>query len=359
MKSYQKVLTAIKQLQEGKVVILVDDEERENEGDLCFAAEYCTPDKINFMAKEGRGLICLTLSESKIKKLNLPMMTAENSSSFRTNFTVSIEAKEGTTTGISAADRSHTVLTAVAPDAVAEDLVTPGHIFPLKAQSGGVLTRTGQTEGSVDLMKLAGLDPSGVICEIMNDDGTMSRMPQLKKFGEKFDMPIVSIADLISYRLSNECLVEEIDCQNITTDYGDFKAYSFRSKVDDLIHYALVKGTVNKEEAIPVRVYQGELFKELLGINHRKGKNLKQVLSLIEKRENGILVYLNHKEESFPELKDDLSILPKEKIRRNIGLGAQILRAIGVGKMDIISSQKSRVAGLEGYGLEICQYITL
>ncbi len=359
MDPHPKVLRAIKQLQKGKMVILVDDEERENEGDLCFAAEFTTPEMINFMTKEGRGLICLSLTESWIKKLQLPMMTSENHSSFRTNFTVSIEAREGITTGISAADRSHTIQTAIKQAVQPEDLVTPGHIFPLKAQKGGVLTRTGQTEGSIDLMKLANLHPSGVICEIMNDDGTMARMTQLKKFSEKFDLPIVSIADLISYRLQNESLITQQSVETVDTDYGSFQLYRFKDKLDHLEHYALVKGKIDQDQPVAVRVYQGELLGELLGVNQKKGHNLKQVLSFIQKEKSGIFVYMNHKENQSPELKEDRSILQKEKMKRNIGLGAQILRTLGVGKMDLISNSKSKVAALEGFGLEICRYITL
>ncbi|MGE5299869.1 MAG: 3,4-dihydroxy-2-butanone-4-phosphate synthase, partial [Acidobacteriota bacterium] len=246
---------AIEDLAKGKMVILVDDEDRENEGDLCMAAEKVTPEAINFMAKYGRGLICLSLSPERINELKLPMMTDDNTSSFGTAFTVSIEAKKGVTTGISAADRATTILTAINPAMKAEDLARPGHVFPLRARPGGVLQRAGQTEGSVDLARLAGLYPAGVICEIMSDDGTMARMPELLEFSKKHDLKIVTIKDLIGHRIRTERFVHRVSTTKLPTEFGEFTVIAYSNEVDSNVHLALVKGEIKPEDDVLVRVH--------------------------------------------------------------------------------------------------------
>src|SRR5512140_3141118 len=260
-----KIEDAIEDIRRGKMVILVDDEDRENEGDLTMAAEMVTPEAINFMAKYGRGLICLTLTGERCEQLRLPLMVASNTSSFGTAFTVSIEAKKGVTTGISAADRAHTILTAVADGCKAEDLARPGHVFPLRAKNGGVLVRAGQTEGSVDLARLAGLKPAGVICEIMNDDGTMSRMPELKKFAKEHGIRVCTIADLVAYRLKHESLVHRAAEVALPSKYGTFTAVAFLNDIDILEHLALVKGEVNGTDPVLVRVHSECLTGDVFG----------------------------------------------------------------------------------------------
>ncbi len=263
----QRVEKALDAMREGRMVILTDDEDRENEGDLCMAAEKVTPAAINFMAKHGRGLICLSLTEEKVRQLRLPLMVDEgaNTSSFGTAFTVSIEAKEGVTTGISARDRAHTILTAVRDGARPEDLARPGHVFPLRARKGGVLVRAGQTEGSVDLARLAGLKPAGVICEVMNDDGTMSRMPELEKLSRAHDLPIVSVADLIAYRMMKDTLVRRAAEAPLPTEYGEFRAVAYENDVDAHQHVALVKGRWREDEAVLVRVHSKCLTGDVFG----------------------------------------------------------------------------------------------
>ena len=261
-----RIEEALEHIRQGRMVILVDDEDRENEGDLCLAAEKVTPEAINFMAREGRGLICLSLTEERADELDLPLMVRENSSSFGTAFTVSIEARRGVTTGISAADRAHTIQVAIADETTARDLARPGHVFPLRARNGGVLVRAGQTEGSVDLARLAGLKPAGVICEIMNDDGTMSRMPQLRQFAEKHGLLIVTIADLVAYRMRKELLVRRAAETVLPTPFGgDFKAIAYENDVDSAQHLALVKGEIDPERPVLVRVHSECLTGDVFG----------------------------------------------------------------------------------------------
>jgi 3,4-dihydroxy 2-butanone 4-phosphate synthase/GTP cyclohydrolase II len=286
---------ALADIRKGKMVILVDDEDRENEGDLCLAAEKVTPQAINFMAKYGRGLICLSLTEEKVRELNLPLMVADNTSPFKTAFTVSIEAKKGITTGISAADRATTILTAIADGAKPEDLVRPGHVFPLQAKKGGVLVRTGQTEGSVDLARLAGLKPYGVICEIMNDDGTMARMPDLEVFAKKHNLKIVTIADLIKYRLKNECLVRRAAVTTLPTIYGGkFTAIAYENEVDSLQHLALIKGKIAGEEPVLVRVHSECLTGDVFGSQRCDcGEQLHTAMRMVAKEGKGVIVYMH------------------------------------------------------------------
>ncbi len=364
---FGRILKAIEIIKSGGMVILVDDENRENEGDLFFAAQFTTPEKINFMAKHARGLICLTLTSEWTEKLRLPMMVEDNKSKFKTGFTVSIEAREGVTTGISAYDRAKTILTAIDDNVKPEDIVKPGHIFPLKAKKGGVLSRTGQTEGSVDLAKLANLKPAGVICEIMNEDGTMSRMKELEEFSKNFDIPIVTIEDIISYRLQNERLVEKIKEFELTTIYGKFNAVLFKNKLDNQTHLALIKGNIISDKTILVRVHNECQFTDIFGIDVGVSSfPLKEYMEKIEKEGEGIILYLRNSEYSdyFDYLEGtsrekDKAILPREEAIRDFGIGAQILRDLGALNLKILTSYSKKFIGLEGYGLKIIEYVNL
>ncbi len=368
---HERVLKAIDRIKKGEMVILVDDEDRENEGDLYYAAEFSTPEKVNFMAKYARGLICLTLTPELTDKLDLPMMVTDNKSRYKTGFTISIEAREGVTTGISAADRSHTILTAIADDVKPYDIVKPGHIFPLRAKKGGVLVRTGQTEGSVDLSKLSGLKGAGVICEIMNDDGTMARMPELEQFSKEFDIPIVSTEDIISFRLEHETLIEKTLETKLKTIYGEFDAKVFKSTIEDKEHLALTLGDINTEEPILVRVHQECLMGDIFGIKSKRCSSpLKKSMKLINEAGRGVILYLRSSMEGdylseslrniSGEKKDlDLSILPKEEELRDFGIGAQILRDLGVKDVRLITNNSKKIIGLEGYGLKIVEQVSI
>jgi len=376
MPAISKIEDALEDLRQGKMIILVDEADRENEGDLVIAAEKATPDMINFMAMHGRGLICLTLTEEKADQLDLPLMVSDNTSNFKTAFTVSIEAKRGVTTGISAADRSTTILAAIADNSSADDISRPGHIFPLRAKPGGVLIRAGQTEGSVDLARLAGLKPAGVICEIMNDDGTMSRMPDLEKFAEKHDMKIVTTADLIKYRMVKESLVSRAAETMIPTFYGgDFKAIAYDNQVDSHEHLALVKGEIDPEEAILVRVHSECLTGDVFGSQRCDcGPQLHTAMKTIEKEGKGVIVYMHQEGRGIglanklkayalqDEGKDTVEaneILGFKSDLRDYGLGAQILVDLGVKKMKLMTNNPKKIVGLEGYGLEIVERVPI
>ena len=376
MPAISKIEDALEDLRQGKMIILVDEADRENEGDLVIAAEKATPDMINFMAMHGRGLICLTLTEEKADQLDLPLMVSDNTSNFKTAFTVSIEAKRGVTTGISAADRSTTILAAIADNSSADDISRPGHIFPLRAKPGGVLIRAGQTEGSVDLARLAGLKPAGVICEIMNDDGTMSRMPDLEKFAEKYDMKIVTTADLIKYRMVKESLVSRAAETMIPTFYGgDFKAIAYDNQVDSHEHLALVKGEIDPEEAILVRVHSECLTGDVFGSQRCDcGPQLHTAMKTIEKEGKGVIVYMHQEGRGIglanklkayalqDEGKDTVEaneILGFKSDLRDYGLGAQILVDLGVKKMKLMTNNPKKIVGLEGYGLEIVERVPI
>jgi 3,4-dihydroxy 2-butanone 4-phosphate synthase/GTP cyclohydrolase II len=362
----ERVQRALDDIANGKMVILVDDEDRENEGDLVMAAELVTPDAINFMATHGRGLICLPLTPEKCDALDLPLMVRKNQSGFGTAFTVSIEAAEGVTTGISAADRAHTVRTAVKPGAKASDLSRPGHIFPLRAKAGGVLVRTGQTEGAVDLARLAGLLPAGVICEIMNADGTMARRPQLEVFAEEHGLLILSVADLIRYRLLRESLVTRgAEAEIMVSDIGRFKAISYTTGVDELEHLALVKGNPLADEVVLARVHQEDVLGDVFRAGPDSRWRLEYALRQIEAAGSGVVVYL---QKPAPRLASSLQRLsgapvPKPKVDRGaiglppdlreFGIGAQILLDQGVRQIKLITSSPSRIKGLEGYGLSV------
>ena len=370
---------ALAEIRAGRMVILVDDEDRENEGDLCMAAEMVTPEAVNFMATHGRGLICLPLEQEQLRKLRLEMMVpdAENSSGFGTAFTVSIEAREGVTTGISAADRAHTILTAINPDARPQDVVRPGHIFPLRARRGGVLRRAGQTEGSVDLARMAGLHPSGVICEIMNDDGSMARMPDLAKYARTHGLKVVTIAELIHYRLQHEKLVRPASEATLPSRFGgDFRAIVYENEIDHVDHVALVKGEIDPDEDILVRVHSECLTGDAFGsLRCDCGEQLAGALELIEEAGRGVLLYMRQegrgiglknkiKAYSLQDNEGLDTVQANERLgfpadMRDYGVGSQILVDLGVRRMKIITNNPGKRAGIEGYGLEIVDRVPL
>jgi 3,4-dihydroxy 2-butanone 4-phosphate synthase/GTP cyclohydrolase II len=358
----------IADMRAGKMVILMDDEDRENEGDLIMAASLVRATDINFMARYGRGLICLTLSRERCKKLRLPLMVSDNSAAYSTNFTVTIEAAHGVTTGISAADRAVTIQTAVAADAKPEDLVQPGHVFPIMAQPGGVLTRAGHTEAGCDLARLAGLEPASVIVEILNEDGTMARRPDLEKFAAEFGLKIGTIADLIRYRLENERSVERVAECSLTNDIGEFNLITYRDRLDNQVHFALTKGQIQREQPALVRVHMPHYLADVLGMQRDdSGWALEKAMRYIHQAGEGVIILLGQREEpqelllkvAHYEAEDQGEPLPKRESNpdlRTYGVGAQILLDLGVRKMRVLSSPK-RMHGLSGFGLEVVEYV--
>ncbi len=345
----------IDEAKKGKMFILVDDENRENEGDLVIPAAMCDDKQINFMAKHGRGLICLALNEKRVRELDLPLMAMNNESRNKTAFTVSIEARDGISTGISAFDRAKTVKDAIDANKGKKDLVSPGHIFPLQAQTGGVLVRAGHTEAAVDISILSGLNPSGVICEIMNDDGSMARMPDLIEFAKEHKMKIATIADLIEYRRKNEKLVEVKEKKKfISKSAGEFNATIYRSKVDGVEHIALVKGEISQNSPTLVRMHHLNILNDCLDDSENSKTGLLQkALLKISESENGVLVLIRQPSEAISGISNDKS---KEKSLRNYGIGAQILSDIGIKDMILLTNSQKSVIGLDGYDLKICGY---
>jgi len=367
---------AIEDIKNSKMVILVDDEDRENEGDLTMAAQAVTPKAINFMATHGKGLICLPLASSIADRLDLPPMVEHNTCQFGTGFTVSIEAKKGVTTGISAADRATTILTAVADETTPSDIARPGHVFPLRAKDGGVMERIGQTEGAVDLARLAGMKPAGVICEIMDEDGTMARMPSLEKFSKKHDIGICTVADLVKYRLKNESFVSRAAQTIIPTRVGgDFKIIAYENELDNLTHIALVKGVIDPGKPTLVRVHSecmtGDIFTSL---RCDCQDQLHQAMAMMEEEGNGVLLYLRqegrgiglvNKLKAYEYQRQGLdTVEANEKLgfkadMRDYGVGAQILVDLGVKEMRLLTNNPKKMVGLEGYGLSVVEQVSI
>jgi len=367
---------AVEDIRAGRMIIIVDDEDRENEGDLVCAAEKVTPEIINFMAMHGRGLICLPLTEERCDELQLFPQTSENTSSMGTAFTISIEAREGVTTGISAADRAKTILTAVDPASKPNDLARPGHVFPLRAKRGGVLVRVGQTEASVDMARIAGLIPAAVICEIMNDDGTMARLPELEKFAEKHDLKIISVADLVRYRIQKETLVRRVVDTKMPTTYGDFRSVLYENVMNGEIHLAMIKGDVSgTTEPVLVRVQTENITFAMFGATiGDAGRTVQASLKAISEHGSGVILYLRQRENNL-DLVDQLKTfaLMQEKnvdfptAKRetgygklhDYGIGAQILHDLGVKRIRLLSNHPPKVNAIEAFGLEIVETVNL
>ncbi len=372
MSVFATIEEAMQDICAGRMIIIVDDEDRENEGDLVCAAEKVTPEIINFMAKFGRGLICLALTEQRCDELELPLMAPNNTSNFGTAFTISIEARHGVTTGISAADRAHTVLTAINPKSRPADLARPGHVFPLRARKGGVLVRPGQTEASVDLARLAGLTPAGVICEIMNDDGTMARLPQLEVFAKEHGLKIISVADLIRYRMQNELLVTKTASARIPTIYGEFTATTYRNELNGESHLALVMGNISERESVLVRVHTHSLLGDVFGSTiDDMGMWLRRSLEMIAEEGCGVILYLRMESSgsdterhlrAVAEYQASASTEPFQYIygnARDYGIGAQILHALGLERIRLLSNHPKRLTALEGFGIKIVETVPI
>jgi 3,4-dihydroxy 2-butanone 4-phosphate synthase/GTP cyclohydrolase II len=369
------ILEAIEEIRKGRIIIVVDDEDRENEGDFTIAAEKVTAEAVNFMAKYGRGLICLAMTEERLDALHIPLMVGYNTTKYGTAFTVSIEAKHGVTTGISAADRATTILTAVNPKSTPADLVRPGHIFPLRARPGGVLARAGQTEAAVDLARLAGLSPSGVICEVMKDDGTMARVPELTEVARIHGMKMITVADLIAFRLRTETFVHPVSDSCLPTEFGDFRVVAFENALDHETHIALIKGSIREDEPTLVRVQtQSTLGDVFHSRRNDSGRQLRAALGVLQQAGAGVLVYLRQegtgaglaKEIRSYALQDQGAAAEEREETagfhadpRLYGIGAQILRALGVRKIRLLTNHPKKIFGLQGYGIVVVEQIPL
>lgn len=363
--------TAIQDFQDGKMVIIIDEEDRENEGDLTMAAEKVTPDAINFMAKYGRGLICMPMTSERLQELNIPLMVSKNESIHGTAFCVSIEARHNVSTGISAADRAMTIQAAVDPNACAKDLIRPGHIFPLRARRGGVLRRAGQTEAAVDLARIAGLFPAGVICEIMNDDGTMARLPQLEVFSKEHDLRIISVVDLIHFRLKTEKFIKRVKSIPFHSEFGEFELILYENESEGDLHLALVKGTMGGEDPVLVRVQKESVLGDVFLTTRRgAGSELRRSLEMIEEAGRGVLVYLRLKghernlllevEQHATSEQESRSLDPQYPVDfRDYGIGAQILADLGLHKIQLLTNHPKKMVGLEGFELNVVEQIPI
>ena len=358
--SLDSIESAIEDIYDGKMIIVVDEEDRENEGDLTMAAERVTPESINFMATHGRGLICMPMTPERLDRLEIPLMVSRNESMYETAFCVSIEGRRNVSTGISAADRATTILTAIDPRTRPEDLIRPGHVFPLRARPGGVLERAGQTEAAVDLARIAGLDPAGVICEIMNEDGTMARLPDLQCFAAQHNIKIVSVVDLMKFRLRTERFVKRIQETPFECEQGRFQLLLYENELDGNRHVVLTKGRVNTDEPVLVRVHSAQLLGDVFsGLKHDSGRELRKALELIQAEGRGVLVYLRYTDKEDRLLREITGEIQYPANFRDYGVGAQILADLGLRNIRVLTNHPKKIVGLEGFKLNVVEQLSI